>query len=989
MKRVSKKILSFFLMFLLVFSVIPAGASALGPGLEIAEADADPITTPPTKLEDGQVWTDKSVAYDDDGEFIVTLKAVGQNFSREEDVRESIDVVLVLDLSLSMNLGSPTRLSKVKTAAQNAVDIILNANSTGMDNRVALVTYSSMAQVELDFLQNATTIKNRIGNLSAIQSTNIQNAFLVSQELIEDRTDESRKPIIILLSDGAPTYYHTSFIDHGTYSNPSYRAGGGNPNNTSGTHVWQTVQQAMKAKTEVDNLDIYTIGFAVDIDGYGAFARATLMPTVGNMEDYLPGGATFNHEYWSEGSTIDGDADAAAVFQAFVDILNDYTSTNPLQYSEENERYEDVVITDTIGAGFELMDADNLPNGLDYDEETGVVTWTIPGNELKTMAPGSTSITLFNEVEFKVKLRDSATTGTTYETNDGAEASFKVAEDNPYNNDDPEEPSFRNEENTTVEGTDIIQNLPNTGWIRLQNTPSTMIKVTKEGPEGTVRTGESVEYTIIIKNIQDEDFDLVSVTDDFFVGYGNEGEDRDYTVSVIEYSVPGGAKESIEFDSDMIDPDTGTISFDSGIPLEPEEEVIITYTVTFHKADDYPNTAKAVAIFGDREISDEDNWDVRVKDPSNLDVIKKVNGGNEVTVRSGTTVTYTVKAKNIGNVTLERLSLEDEMFALPDFEIAGLVLLDEEDNPTDTSLTARHDEENPNVIHIYQQAAEVEPHAVPHSSRSEASRSRAVPEVAALVELGDEDDGDTGNDGGSNGDDDGDDNNDDGNDDTDGGDDGDGNDNGDANDDNDDGNDNGDADEGDDGDDEGNGNDNDDTNGGEDDNNDTNGNGNDGEGGNNGNGDNGNGQDEPELVGLQLEPGMSVLLTYTRVMTQDNVNIVIASAYEEGEDEPLTDEDSAKVNIRRRTPNPPTPPTPPTPPEPPAPPEPEPEDDGDILGDTDKDDDTGVAGDADKLPQTGGMSASTMLGLFGVLLAAGGGTAYIKFRRRNLAKAGN
>ena len=222
------------------------------------------------------------------------------------------------------------------------------------------------------------------------------------------------------------------------------------------------------------------------------------------------------------------------------------------------------------------------------------------------------------------------------------------------------------------------------------------ILVDKTGDKGTVITDESVDYSIRIKNTYDHPLDLVSVTDSFFK---SDDENEDYTVSNIRYSIDGG--EPVSVDSAMIDPETGTINFgtdgEEGITYPFEEEVIVTYTVTFHKAGEYENNADAAAGFRGYLVDDGDNYYVRVKDPSDILVTKKVNGQDEITIRSGQVVTYTVTVENNGKVPLNLWKFEDAIFATSDVEIVKLVLID---GDTEIPLTWYQDEADKKIIYI-------------------------------------------------------------------------------------------------------------------------------------------------------------------------------------------------------------------------------------------------------------------------------------------------
>lgn len=273
-----KKIFSLILVASILIGLLPTPVSALATGLQIqpGSIDADPVTNPPAKLKDGQIWTDKSVVpVNNTGEFKITLSAAGQNYQITiPGERQKLDVVLVLDVSGSMD--SYNRLSNMKTAASNAVNALL---APELDNRVALISYSSTALLKVDFTNSKVTLLNEINKLSADGGTNIQNAFLKAQQALENRSDKSRQPVIILMSDGAPTYYYTSLEDHSNRQ--------GNGQNTTRNEVWWTIKQAAKAKSEIPDLRIYTIGFGV---GRSDAAIATLMPDATNTDSYRPSG---------------------------------------------------------------------------------------------------------------------------------------------------------------------------------------------------------------------------------------------------------------------------------------------------------------------------------------------------------------------------------------------------------------------------------------------------------------------------------------------------------------------------------------------------------------------------------------------------------------------------------------------------------------------------------------------------------------------------
>lgn len=283
MKREMKKVFSFILVLMLIFSLIPSPVSlaAIPAELGIEYSNADGTTPAPSSLEDGQIWTDKSVKSNGDGTFDITLKAIGQNYALPpEENPNPLDIVFVLDVSLSMTQGGSSKLADMKSAAQGAVDILLGVEG----NRVAVMRYSNDANLVEGFTTNAAILKTKIGQLNSESYTNIQDGFRKAQGLINSRSDKSRNPVIILMSDGAPTRWVNYVITHQNNIS-SWQQDTSTPNNA----VWWTIEQAMYTKTNgtpnttADDIDIYTIGFGVGSDNK---AIATLMPTESNTAAY-------------------------------------------------------------------------------------------------------------------------------------------------------------------------------------------------------------------------------------------------------------------------------------------------------------------------------------------------------------------------------------------------------------------------------------------------------------------------------------------------------------------------------------------------------------------------------------------------------------------------------------------------------------------------------------------------------------------------------
>ena len=150
-----------------------------------------------------------------DGRWKINLLVEGKN------IPTTTDVVLVIDDSGSMGTS---KMNNAKAAANTFVDELLTS-STGI--RVSVVTINGgggtgQPQVDQGFTSNLTSLHNAINNISASGGTNLQGGFYAARLLVE--SSSANKKVVILLSDGVPTYsynsvYSTDFtVDCGTIS---------------------------------------------------------------------------------------------------------------------------------------------------------------------------------------------------------------------------------------------------------------------------------------------------------------------------------------------------------------------------------------------------------------------------------------------------------------------------------------------------------------------------------------------------------------------------------------------------------------------------------------------------------------------------------------------------------------------------------------------------------------------------------------------------
>ncbi|MDO4376665.1 MAG: vWA domain-containing protein, partial [bacterium] len=294
---------------------------------------------------------------------------------------DKTDVVLVLDRSTSMD---GTSMKNTKEAANDLVNLLIT-DKTKDNTRAAIVTYGSdllTSYTSNSLTNDATALKNTINsipNSMAKQGTNVHAGLIKAEELLKNSGNDTQK-IVILLSDGEPTYYiGTDNKRHGMgdsdnyeddHCSWNYRKNIGECTEYKGSknvvmtyeNVFlskiYTTKDAYKPSTNANNkattmkadgTKIYTIGF-----GNGAS---------GNAYEFLGKVAstpTDKYRYTA--------SDYAGLKKAFNKIVNDFTTVAT-----------DAVVTDIVPAGFKIKEG-TLPAGAtskENDDGTTTITWVI------------------------------------------------------------------------------------------------------------------------------------------------------------------------------------------------------------------------------------------------------------------------------------------------------------------------------------------------------------------------------------------------------------------------------------------------------------------------------------------------------------------------------------------------------------------------------------------------------------------------------------
>ena len=382
----------------------------------------------------GRIWVDKSVTLDtefdylpgntiSDGNFNVILSAMGQDYTTTPPPQ--VDVVFVLDSSGSMK---GNRVKASVNAINIAIDTLISQKNS--DLRFGVVTYGGKCTkncqgdgrwgtwiptyktlITLDRYEkisnkqylmsndDGTVVytnenlkkKNSDVNISSVSydvngGTYTQLGIQEGAKMLEGVSDTSgRVPALVLLSDGAPTYYTTNYEN---VSADSYLGDGGQDNDGDHNEGYYTILTAQYRKEEIqDNyLDydvrFYTLGLGIT-DDYG---KAVLNPNESNVNALNKKGASnsnkglynlltssetlFNGSSYATKSDY-GNLTDAQLNKFFSDIAVSLSNipSNPLKVNTS------VVFEDKIGDGMEIKGG---PIYIQYpDGNTGSIK-TIP-----------------------------------------------------------------------------------------------------------------------------------------------------------------------------------------------------------------------------------------------------------------------------------------------------------------------------------------------------------------------------------------------------------------------------------------------------------------------------------------------------------------------------------------------------------------------------------------------------------------------------------
>ena len=211
MKGKARRLLSWVCVLALCMSLLPVTALAVEQDVP-TEGNSGSYVQNGTPTTQDEVTVSKTAKWTEQNAYEITLSVtVPGNVTIPG---QSTDVVLVIDASSSMD-GS--NIQAAKTAARSFAQKLL-AEDISADVNLAVVTYTERPSIECNLTDDLRKVTSAINDIAIWnnQGTNIQAGVYQARQLLKD--SEASNQVIVLLSDGEPTYSYpvrgTCDIDH-------------------------------------------------------------------------------------------------------------------------------------------------------------------------------------------------------------------------------------------------------------------------------------------------------------------------------------------------------------------------------------------------------------------------------------------------------------------------------------------------------------------------------------------------------------------------------------------------------------------------------------------------------------------------------------------------------------------------------------------------------------------------------------------------------
>lgn len=222
-KKRKGRVLVFILSLFLIFGTVSSAFAADNTWTTDPDTSSSYSGAFTSTADAGKVWTDKSVTDNGNGIAEVKLSALSESRAVAGESSAPVDAVFVLDFSGSMNdsfIAGKTRAQAMVEAANSAINKLIATNS---ESRIGVVGFNKTAFTVLAFnkytvsqgsnLLSYTTSsgKRYINGKEITGGTNIQAGINAGSAILENSDNPvGRVPMLLLLSDGSPTFSNSS-----------------------------------------------------------------------------------------------------------------------------------------------------------------------------------------------------------------------------------------------------------------------------------------------------------------------------------------------------------------------------------------------------------------------------------------------------------------------------------------------------------------------------------------------------------------------------------------------------------------------------------------------------------------------------------------------------------------------------------------------------------------------------------------------------------
>ena len=369
--------------------------------------------------EPGKITISKSATkiYDDAGDdnlkkgrnAKVTLTVNGNPYTTSQTSMSKLDIILVLDNSGSMAYGSrgendrstPSRISSLKSTANDFINTMLDKDG---NVQIGLVTFSTdfITSVSFSDYSKKGDLTTAINGMTADGGTNLQAGIEQAHDLLDGGRNDAKK-MVIILTDGIPTFFNYTYYDYLGYSHTAICGTG---NSDSRIFSCSNMRPSDAAKNELDDLkkdystaDIYTITFGEEEEA------------ASKLEKINPVEANENHTYKNE-KALDANQ-LKKLFENISQSLKNVLATNS-------------VVTDTIPSDFSLTDTAKK------DLESKEVEVTENEDGTTTLKWNIGDISAKNELSLTYEVRAKEEYHGSMYTNTKAVLTAKASDDNPF-----------------------------------------------------------------------------------------------------------------------------------------------------------------------------------------------------------------------------------------------------------------------------------------------------------------------------------------------------------------------------------------------------------------------------------------------------------------------------------------------------------------------------------------------------------------------------